>query len=357
MSKDYYQILGVDRKASKEDIKKAFRGLAQKYHPDKTGGDEAKFKEVNEAYQVLSDDKKRSQYDVYGNNFSQGGGGGAGGFGGFDFSGFQNAGAGGFDINFEDIFGDIFGGGGRGRGRPRGSDISIDVQLSFKDSIFGTDRTIMVTKNNVCSTCNGSRAKLGSKQTTCIKCNGKGKIRESRRSILGSVTVETECAECFGSGKVPEEECNDCRGSGIKKESEKISLRIPAGISNGEMIRLSGKGEAISGGMPGDLYVKIHVEKDERFVREGANIVSDIYIKLSEALLGSDRKLETLDGEINLKIPAGINHGEVLRIKGSGVPIQGNKRGDLLVVVHIVIPNKISKKAKEIIESLKQEGL
>ncbi len=360
--KDYYQILGVNKSANKEDIKKAFRKLAHKYHPDKKNGDEEKFKEVNEAYQVLSNDQKRSEYDTYGRVFS-GGGGGAGqqssGFDGFDFSsgfgGFQ--GAQGFeDFDLGDIFGDLFGG-SRRSGSARGRDIAIDVELSFEESVFGTNRSILIQKNSTCDLCQGSGADEGSEMIACPTCNGRGRVREARRSLLGTITTEKTCGVCYGKGKVPQKKCTQCQGTGVYRKEEEINISIPAGVEDGEMIRLSGMGEAIPGGNPGDLYAKVHVKKHSVFQRDKDDIRMDLNIKLSDALLGATYTIDTLDGKIDLKIPAGIGFNEVLRIRGKGVFQSKSKRGDLLVRVKITMPRKISKDARGAIENLKKEGI
>jgi molecular chaperone DnaJ len=363
MAKDYYNILGVDKKASKEDIKKAFRKLAHQYHPDKKGGDADKFKEVNEAYSILSDDQKRAQYDTYGQTFSGAGGPGAGfqgnwqDFGGFDFSGFANGaqgfGAEGFDLG--DIFGEFFGGGGR-RQTKRGRDISIDIELSFEEAVFGVDRTFLLNKVSVCKVCSGNGAKAGSEMIECKTCNGKGRIREMKRSIFGSIEVARTCETCAGLGKIPKEKCDNCGGLGVLKKEEEVKIKIPAGIDDGEMIRLSGAGEAVKGGSPGDLYIKTHVKKHKVFRKEGNDLVMNLDVKLSDALLGGEYKIDTLDGGINLKIPEGVNTGEVLQIKGKGVPTQRG-RGDILVHIKVVIPKKLSKSAKELINKLKEEGV
>lgn len=361
--KDYYQILGVDKKASKEDIKKAFRKLAHKYHPDKKTGDEQKFKEVNEAYQVLSNDQKRSEYDAYGRVFSGNGGAqGAGrssGFEGFDFSDFSGfQGAQGFeDFDIGDIFGEFFGG-RRGERSTRGRDIAIDVELNFEESVFGTKRSILLQKNSTCDHCNGTGAEKGSEMKTCPTCNGHGKVREARRSLLGTITTEKQCGECFGRGKVPDKKCSQCQGTGVYRKEEEINISIPAGVEDGEMIRLAGMGEAIPGGSPGDLYAKVHVKKHDVFQRDGNDLRMDLNIKLTDALLGSTYTVETLDGKIDLKVPPGIGFNEVLRVRGKGVPYSGsNKRGDLLVKVKITMPKKLSRKAKEMVEELKKEGI
>lgn len=354
---DYYQILGVDRNASKEDIKKAFRKLASQYHPDKKTGDEAKFKEISEAYAVLGDEKKRAEYDTYGHAFQgAGGGAGASGFGNFNWADFQNtAGNDGFEFNINDIFGDVFGGGSMRQNR--GRDISIDIELSFNDAVFGTTRKVLVTKNNTCAVCGGSGAKKGTSFVTCTTCNGNGRIRETRRSIMGTFQTVRECTVCSGAGQVPKELCDTCRGSGVVRSQDEIVIQIPAGIQNGEMIRMTGRGEAIQGGVPGDLYVKIHVKPHQTITRDGSTLLTTLHVKLSDALLGNIYSIATLDGNVEIKIPEGVKHGEMLRIKGRGVPQGGSARGDFMVKIYIDIPQKLSRKAKKLIEELKNEGI
>ncbi len=358
MNKNYYDILGVQKNASKDEIKKAFHKLAHKHHPDKGGGDSDKFKEVSEAYSVLSDEKKRAEYDSYGRTFGAGGGPGFGGFGGgaqgFDFSQFQDAfSQGGFD--FGDIFGDFFG----GQGRPqRGRDISIDLEVPFKDAAFGTKRRVLIAKTAQCEVCRGAGAKPGTSFDTCKTCGGKGSVHETQQSIFGTVTTTGMCRSCRGTGKVPKEKCSTCRGDGVYRKQEEIELAVPAGIDGGEMIRLSGAGEAVAGGLSGDLYVKVHVTPDPLFKKEGPNLLTDLSVKLSDALLGAEYKLVTLDGDITLTIPPGVTHGEMLRVKGRGVPMgRSGKRGDMLVRVKLVLPQKLSREAKKLIEKLKEEGI
>jgi len=362
MSKDYYKILGVERSSSKDDIKKAFRKLAHKYHPDKKGGDEGKFKEVNEAYSVLSDDKKKGEYDAYGRVFEGGSGSSGQGFSGadFDFSDlFRQGGGQGFSggINMEDIFENFFGGGGRSQSRSRGRDISIDIQLSFSESVFGVKRKVLINKLSQCSTCQGTKAKPGSKLEKCSSCGGKGKLYETKRSFLGSVTVERVCDSCSGAGELPKEKCENCSGLGVLKKAEEINVDIPSGISDGEMIRLTGMGEASSDGISGDLYVKIHVERHSLFRREGANLIMDLNIKVTDAILGAEYSIDTLDGEIKLKIPQGVSFGEILKIPNKGVVISPNRRGDLLIKLIIKTPSSISKNAKNLLEELQKEGI
>lgn len=351
--KDYYQILGVAKGASEEDIKKAFRKLAHQYHPDKKTGDEAKFKEVSEAYAVLSDKKKRAEYDAYGRTFS--GAGGQQGFGGFDFSGFQ--GFEGFEgMDFSDVFGDLFGG-MRGRQMKRGRDISIDIELAFRDSVFGIERRVLITKQGICETCAGTGGKPGTETTTCTVCSGRGVIQETRNSILGTFTSQRECPQCHGRGTVPKEKCKDCNGLGVRKQEEEIQIKIPPGVQHGEMIRMPGRGEAIAGGTPGDLYIKLHVVADPLFSREGNNLTMTLTVKLSDALLGAQYSVQTLDGKEPVKIPAGTSHGDILRIRNKGIPVLGGTRGDLLLRVAIPMPKKLSRVAKKAIEDLQKEGL
>jgi molecular chaperone DnaJ len=357
MAKDYYKVLGVERGASKEDIKKAFRKLAHQYHPDKNNGDDKKFKEVNEAYQVLSDDSKRAQYDQFGSDFQgYGGGGGQGN----PFQGGFNQG--GFNVNFEDfgdlgdIFGDIFGGGGRTR-EARGRDIATEISVSFKEAAFGTERRVLLTKTSTCNTCSGSGAKPGTKKITCTKCNGKGQVRETRNSFFGAIATTVICSNCHGSGEVPETPCPNCKGSGVENRQEEITIVIPSGIENGEMIRMTGKGEAVKNGTAGDLYVKVNVAPDPVFKRNGKDIYMTMPIKLTEALLGGSRKVASLDGMVTVTIPEGALHGQEIRIKGEGIMVERGKRGDMVVRLEVALPNKLSKKARELVEKMKEEGL
>ncbi len=357
--RDYYEILGVAKSASKEDIKKAFHKLAHKFHPDKSSGDVDKFKEASEAYSILSDEKKRAEYDSYGRVFSDGGGaGGGGGFNtqGFDFSQFQDAfqqGFGGFDMG--DVFGDFFGGGGRGV--RRGRDVSIDLEISFRESVFGTKRSVLLAKIAQCETCRGSGATPGTELETCKHCNGSGKVHETSNSFFGAITMQSPCRHCHATGKIPKERCRTCRGDGVYRKQEEVEIMVPAGIEGGEMIRLTGAGEAITGGNSGDLYVKVHVQPDARFKKDGPNLVTELAVKLSDALLGTDYTLTTLDGEELISIPEGVTHGELLRVKGRGVPQGKNKRGDLFVRIKITLPQKLSRSAKALIEKLKEEGI
>jgi len=358
--RDYYALLGVQKSASKDDIKKAFHKLAHKFHPDKKEGDADKFKEVSEAYSILSDDKKRAEYDSYGRVFGGGGpGAGAGGFqggAGFDFSQFQDAfNQGGFDMG--DIFSDFFGGQEAATRMRRGRDISIDLELSFRDSVFGVKRSVLLAKTGVCDSCQGSGAVMGTEMQTCKHCNGAGKVHETSNSFFGTITMVQPCKYCKGQGKIPKEKCQTCRGEGVYKKQEEIEIAVPAGINGGEMIRLTGMGEAVAGGIAGDLYVKVHVQPDARFKKDGPNILTEISVKLSDALLGASYKIETLEGSEVLDIPQGVTHGETLTIKGKGVPSARGKRGDFLVKIRITLPSKLSRTARGLIEKLREEGI
>ena len=368
MAKNYYDILGVGKSASKDEIKKAFRALAHKHHPDK-GGNADSFKEINEAYSVLSDDAKKAQYDQFGSYNPAGGFGGQGGgfgggqgFDGFDFSQFTQGFGGGqngaqFEFDLGDMFGDVFGGGRKTKQQARGRDISVDIELSFEDSIFGVDRSMLLNKMSTCDNCSGSGAEKGSATETCHTCNGNGTIREIKRSIFGQFESLKACDTCKGKGSIPKTKCHNCKGNGILKKQSEIKVKIPAGIENGEMIRLSGAGEAVVDGVSGDLYIKVYVKKHPIFTKEGNDLLMDLKVKLTDALLGMNYPVKTLDGDISLKIPEGVKHGQFLKITGKGVPYGSGRRGNILVKVDVVYPEKLSKEAKKKIEDLKKEGL
>jgi len=351
MARDYYEVLGIERGASKDDVKKAFRKLAHKYHPDK-GGDEAKFKELNEAYQVLSDDKKRTEYDRYGRVFGDFSARGRGAYGG-DFSDFANF----SDLDLGSIFEDFFGFQEKGRRVRRGRDISIDAELLFEEAVFGTLRRVLLSKFSSCSRCGGKGAEAGSALKKCSSCGGQGVLREARQSFFGSFASLRECGSCNGRGEIPERPCPECRGAGVARRSEEIQISVPAGIHDGEMIKLSGRGETAPGGISGDLYVKIHVLAHKILRREGFDLLMDLEIALSEAVLGSERTIESLDGKLKVKIPAGIDSGELLKVRGKGVPLSDSRRGDLIIRVSVKTPKHLSAKARKLIEELKKEGV
>lgn len=366
MPKDYYKILGVARNATKEEIKKAYRALAHKYHPDK-GGDGERFKEINEAYRVLSDDGKRSQYDQFGQVFE---GSGSGGFqegfqwpGGFKFDFGAEGAPGEFDFGdiFEDFFGGSgFGGGNRARSKGRkGRDIRLELSIQFQESIFGGKQSVEVTKLIRCEHCQGSGGEPGTKEKTCQTCQGKGNVQKTQRTFLGSFTQVSTCSECTGSGKRPETLCVQCKGKGVLRSTENLEVFIPRGVRDGEILKITGKGEAsLAGSSPGDLYIKIRVLPHEMFLRQGDDIVMQLSISVAEAILGTSKDVETLDGKIRLKVPEGTQPGDVLKVRGKGAySASGYGRGDLLIVIKVDIPRKISKKLKEAIEELQEEGL
>lgn len=365
MAKNYYEILGVNKNASSDEIKKAYRKLAHKYHPDKGAGNEPKFKEVNEAYQVLSDSQKKSQYDQYGQTFEDaqrngqahpGGGFGGGnpfGAGGFDFSGF--GGQGGVEFDLGDIFGDLFGGQRQRQARrERGIDLEMPLTISFEEAVFGLKRSITLEKKDACKTCEGSGAKPGTKVVTCSVCHGQGQIRTQRRTVFGNIASSSICEKCEGSGQVPEDPCKTCSGSGILRQEKTIEVQIPAGIDDGQRVRISGEGElGYRGSKAGDLYLSIRVKPHKEFKRQGFDLFKDLPVSFTQATLGAKIQFDTLDGKIELKIPAGTQAGKILRVNGKGVPhINSSKRGDLFVTVRVIIPNKLSKEETELIKKL-----
>jgi molecular chaperone DnaJ len=364
MSKeDYYKLLGVDKNASIDEIKKAYRKLAVKYHPDKGGPkeDEAKFKEINEAYQVLSDPQKRKAYDQFGHNGPRmGGGSGEGGFNPNDFA--QGFGGSGFNVNFEDLggLGDIFGdmfGGGRSRRPKKGADLETSIAIDFMESVKGVEKELVLDKYSECEKCKGSGAEPGSSKKTCPTCNGSGQIRKERQTMLGVIAQTAVCDECKGTGKVPERKCSKCHGEGREKDRKPMKVKIPAGIDSGQTIRLSGKGEAGPAGIPsGDLYLTVMIRSDKRFKREGANILSEAEISFPQAALGTTVDVETVEGKVKLKVPAGTQSGKVFRLSDKGMPVlNGNRKGDHLVTVNVKTPTRLSRKQKKMLEDFEQE--
>jgi len=358
MSKDYYDILGVSKTATEEEIKKAFRKKAHEHHPDKKGGDEAKFKELNEAYQVLGNKDKRAQYDRFGSAaFNQGGSG---------FSGFEGFGGQGFNINMDDLgdlfggFGDMFGfGGGSSRRKrsQRGSDVQVNIEISFMESVFGVEKDIKFYKTNTCKTCKGSGAEPGSDLETCKHCHGHGTVTQMQRTILGSIQMQTPCPNCHGEGKIITKPCKTCNGNGLYKDNVEIKVKIPEGISDQEMIRLTGQGEAgPKNAGSGDLYIKVRVKTDHRFNRQGDNIISKKEISFPEAALGTKIDIETVDGVVSLKIPEGTQSGKVFKLSDKGVPhLRGRGRGDHLVEVIVKTPTNLSRKQKKILEEFDEK--
>ena len=343
MAKDYYKILGLERGASDDEIRRAFRRLAQEHHPDK-GGDQAKFKEVNEAYQVLSDSAKRAQYDQYGQTFEGMGGAGPGPFGGFGgFGGFDMGG-----ININDIFGEMFGG-GRRRTEVRGRDIEMDLTLDFKEAAFGVAKVLELYKNDVCSRCGGKGAEPGSEMVNCGKCGGRGQVRSVQRTILGNFESVATCDECLGKGKVPARACSACNGAGVHRVAKKVKVDIPAGIANGETLKMTGEGEAVSHGRTGDLFINIGVRGDKRWEREENDILSSVEISFRDAALGTEVEIETIHGPVILKIPAGTQSGAIFRLRGKGIKSRRGS-GDHLVTVTVLVPQRLTKKQKQLLE-------
>jgi molecular chaperone DnaJ len=369
MGKDYYKVLNIDKSASADEVKKAFRKLAHQYHPDKEGGDEAKFKEVNEAYQVLSNEKKRQQYDQFGKTFE-----GAGGqysqmnwddfmsqFGDIFSGGFgaRSAGSGqGFNVGGFDI-GDIFSGfGGRStRVNNRGRDMEVSLDLDFKEAVAGVEKTIKLDKLDTCDKCSGSGAEAGTKIIKCPQCDGQGQVVQMQRTILGSIQQAAICPTCHGKGEKPEQFCKKCHGEGRTKQAKSIKIKVPAGIDQGQAIRLTGQGEAgQQGAQAGDLYVSFRVKSDSQFIRAGYDVRAQVSIPFTLAALGGKVAVPSLNGKLELKIPAGTQPGQVFKMSGKGISHLGNehKHGDQLVEVKVEVPKKLSRKQKKLLEELNE---
>lgn len=368
MAQDYYETLGVSKDASDQDIKKAYRKLAQQYHPDKHKGDkdaEKKFKEANEAYEVLSDQQKRAQYDQFGSAGAGfgGGGGGAGFQGGFNANGFdfsQFSGSGGFADIFETFFGGAAGGGARQRSAgPRpGRDIEFRLDLRFEEAAFGVEKELAITKPVSCDHCHATGAEPGSKSVRCNTCNGTGEIRTVRQTILGQMATAAPCGECHGEGRVHEKKCSVCHGATRIKRDERVKVKIPAGVDNDSTIRLSGKGEAgVLGGASGDLYVHIRVAPSKKFVRNGYDVHTEEHIHLLQAVLGDEIEVEMLQDKLTLKIPDGTQSGKVFRLKEKGIEkLRGTGKGDHYVKIVVDIPAKLSRKERDLYLQLAQEA-
>ncbi len=360
MAKDYYQILGVDKNVSADDLKKAFRRLAHEHHPDK-GGDAQKFKDINEAYQILGDAEKRAQYDQFGSAaFEQGGMGGAGGFGGFN-------GFGGFDVNMGDMgdLGDVlggmfgFGGGGSRTKTKRGQDIEVDVTLDFFDTVKGVDKTIKLYKHDVCQRCQGTGGEPGSKTVGCKTCNSSGRVERAQRTIFGTVQMATVCPDCQGTGSIPDKRCNECNGVGVKRREKELTVQIPAGVSDGEALKLEGEGEHPGrGGRPGDAFIRLRVKKHPVFTREGNDVLSTVQIPYSTLALGDSVDIDTVDGPGSLKIPEGTQAGTVFKLRAKGIPFfRSHGRGDHYVTVQPIVKDHLTKEQKRLLEDLRKMGL
>jgi len=359
MSKrDYYEVLGIPKSASADEIKKAFRKLAVKYHPDKDGGDEAKFKEANEAYEVLKDAQKRQRYDQFGH---AGVGGASGGGAGNPFEGFQGFGNGqGFEFNFGDgglgdIFGNFFGGGQSQRGPRRGRDVETHIDLTFEEAVFGTEKTIHVNLDDECSHCHGSTVEPGYEMKTCATCKGAGQQTRVMNTMFGAIQQQVPCETCHGRGKVPEKVCTICHGKGTERKRQNITIKVPAGVDDGATMRLRERGEAIADGPKGDLYVNLRVKPHKKFTREGDLILSEEHVSMVDAALGTEIEVDTVDGPMTMKVPAGTQSGTDFKLSGHGVPhLRGNSRGAHIVQVVVDTPTKLSKKQKEILEAFEQ---
>jgi molecular chaperone DnaJ len=345
VKRDYYEVLGLPRDASPEDVKKAFRKLAFQYHPDrnKDNGASEKFKEVNEAYEVLSDIDKRSAYDRFGHTGPEGVFGGRG-FEGFDFGGFG------------DIFEAFFGGTGtatRQTSRP-GNDLRYTVSLTFEEAALGCEKEIEIARTEFCSTCHGTRSRPGSQPTRCTACDGTGQIRRVQRSLFGQFINTSVCGQCHGEGKIITEPCDDCRGSGFQKHKRVILVKVPAGIDDGNGIRLTGEGDAgFRSGSPGNLYVVVSVKKHRFFTREGDNVIYELPLNFAQAALGAEVEVPTLHGESKLKIPAGSQTGRVFKLKDKGIPhLRGMGRGDQLVMLRVITPESLNREQRKLFEEL-----
>ncbi len=367
MAKDYYSILGVSKGASDDDIKKAYRKLAHQHHPDKGGGDDTRFKEINEAYQVLGDAKKRQTYDRFGSAaFEQGGAGpdmggfggfGGGGFGGFDFSGFQGQDLG----DLGDVLGEMFGfrAGGGGARQARGKDIEVDVRIAFRDSAFGTRRSVKLYKPSQCSACKGEGHPASAKSDKCKECNGHGQVRQAQRTMFGTIQTAVTCSRCAGRGQTWSEDCKTCKGSGIERREQQMELDIPAGIASGEVLKVVGEGEAAAhGARSGDLYVRVHVEDDPRFQREGNDVHAKQDVAYSLLVLGGEIEVETLQGKTTLKIPEGTQPGTQFTLRNQGIPfLRSSGKGNHIVHVFPHVPKKLSREQRDVLEHMKSAQL
>ncbi len=368
MQKDYYKILGVSKSATQDEIKKAFRKKAHELHPDKSGGDSEKFKEANEAYQILGNTQKRSQYDKYGSDSFQGQGFGGTGMNWEDFA--NRAGSGGFgfggsEVNFDfgdlgDLFGNIFGFGGprrrsSGRNASKGEDIEIEMSISFEDSVFGVEKIIRLMRIAKCSRCSGNKAEPGTKISECPRCGGSGEIITTRSTMFGTIQSASVCPQCRGEGSFAQASCKKCSGEGRVRVNEEVKIKIPAGIESGQTVRMSGLGNAgEKGGQSGDLYIQISVRPHKKFVREGFDIISSEEIEVPIAVLGGTVRVETVHGPVNLKIPQGTQSGTRFKIASKGVARSGySSGGNHIAIVEVKIPKKLSKKEKKIYEELK----
>ncbi len=355
MSKrDYYEVLGIGQNASPDEIKKAFRKKAIEYHPDR-GGDETKFKEANEAYEVLSNPEKRKRYDQFGHagvgSSAASDGNPFGGFGGqnvnFDFG----------DLGLGDIFNSFFGGGRQQQRPSRGRDVETDVVISFEQAIFGTEVELNLVMDEPCSHCKGKMVEPGHEMKECATCKGSGQVVNVTRTIFGNIQQATVCPTCRGIGKVPEKDCTVCKGKGTERKNQEITLKVPAGIDDGSTIRLREHGEAIANGPRGDLYVNVRVKAHKEFTREGDLVLSQQTVSMVDAALGAEIDVQTVDGPVRMKIPAGTQSGTDFKLSGHGVPhLRGGTRGAHIVTINVETPTKLSKKQQELLEQFAEES-
>ena len=358
MSKDYYAVLGLSKNASEAEIKKAYRDMSKKWHPDKHKGEkeaETKFKEINEAYEVLGNAKRKQQYDQFGTTGNAAGGGGFGG-GGFDFSGFQQGDMGDLGDMFSSFFGGGMGGGQdrRGRRSNRGQDLQIRITIDFMDVVHGAQKHISLDKYSICKDCAGSGAEDNGKLITCSDCGGTGQITRTAQSFFGTIQQAVVCPKCQGAGQVPEKPCPTCRGEGRKKETVQVAIDVPAGIHDGQTLRIPGQGDAgAHGDASGDLFVQIRIKADAKFVRDEDDIRTDVHISVVDAVLGTEVSVETVHGKTTLKIPSGTQPNQIMRLKGKGLPVLSSSRtGDHFVTVKVDIPKKLSRQEKKLYEEL-----
>lgn len=356
MSKrDYYEILGVGKDASADELKKAYRKAAVKYHPDKEGGDEAKFKEAGEAYDVLKDAQKRQRYDQFGHAGVGGssGGGGSGGYGNTGSNPFEGFSSQSFDFGdgLGDIFSQFFGGGQRQQAAQRGRDVEMTLQLTFKEAVFGLETTIDLDIDDECPHCHGTTVEPGHDMKTCPTCQGAGQQTRVINTMFGAIQQNVVCPTCNGRGKIPEKECTVCHGKGTQRAKQSIKLKVPAGIDDGSTIRLTGRGEAITDGQKGDLYVNIRVKADKQFTREGNIILSESHVGMIDATLGIEIDIETVDGIVRMKVPAGTQSGTDFKLSGHGIPhMNSDKRGPHIVNIIVDTPTKLTRKQRELLE-------
>ena len=355
--RDYYEVLGVGKNASADEIKKAFRRAAVEHHPDR-GGDEAKFKELNEAYEVLKDEGKRKRYDQFGHAGVGGDSNGFNGFGGFGQGQGQNMNFDFGDMGLGDIFGSFFGGGQQQQQRQsRGRDVESRVEITFDQAVFGTEVELHLNIEDTCEHCKGTTVEPGYEMKTCETCNGQGQVVSVTRTIFGNIQQASVCPKCHGTGKVPEKVCTVCHGRGTQAKNQHIKLKVPAGIDDGATIRLREHGEAIANGPKGDLYLNVRVKPHKKFTREGDLILSEEHVGMVEAALGVEIDVDTVDGKVRMKVPAGTQSGSDFKLSNHGVPhIKGGSRGAHIVTIVVDTPTKLSKKQQELLKEFHQDG-